>query len=96
MFGEKGAQTNSETVWQHGDTERVDIENANPGVRPGNLHYHDADNVKYYYDPVKRIFLTNDLKTTTQSEALTKRLSTDPVLRNAVNKGLKFLGEQGQ
>ncbi len=28
-------------MWQNGSTERIDVENSNPGKVDGNIHYHD-------------------------------------------------------
>lgn len=31
-------------------TERIDIENPAPGERPGQIHYHEPNNTKWYLD----------------------------------------------
>ena len=49
-IGENGTQIPSDTMWQNGSTERIDVENPNPGKVDGNIHYHDKNNKKYYYD----------------------------------------------
>ena len=41
---------------KNGKTERIDVENPLPGKRPGQLHYHDAHNNKYYYDTDDKLF----------------------------------------
>nr|WP_262417604.1 hypothetical protein [Bacillus sp. YC2] len=50
LFGEKGTQFASKTTWQNGKTERIDIENPNPGQREGQIHYHEPNNKKWYFD----------------------------------------------
>ena len=50
MIGEHGVQTSSKTTWKNGKTERIDVENPAPGERPGQIHYHDPDNTKWYYN----------------------------------------------
>lgn len=44
----------SKTVGQNGATERVDVENPNPGKGDGNMHYHEPNNTKWYYDFSKK------------------------------------------
>lgn len=48
MMLENGTQVSSKTTWQRGKTERIDAENSSPGKRPGQIHYHDANNNKFY------------------------------------------------
>ena len=51
MLGENGTQIGgSKTTGKNGSTERVDVENPNPGVRPGDLHYHESNNIKWRYN----------------------------------------------
>ena len=40
----------SHTVGKNGKTERFDVENPKPGEVDGNLHYHESNNNKWYYD----------------------------------------------
>ena len=49
-IGENGTQTMSHTVGKNGKTERFDVENPKPGEVDGNLHYHESNNNKWYYD----------------------------------------------
>lgn len=53
-IGDNGQNVDSKTTWQNGRTERIDVEN--PVGRDGNIHYHNSDNIKYYYDLVKETF----------------------------------------
>lgn len=48
MPGANGTKLDgSKTVWKNGKNERIDIENFDPG----NIHYHEPDNTKWYLDP---------------------------------------------
>ncbi|MBQ3783293.1 MAG: hypothetical protein II838_07620 [Lachnospiraceae bacterium] len=49
-IGENGTQTSSTTTGQNGKIERIDVENPSPGKRNGNIHYHEPNNRKWYYD----------------------------------------------
>lgn len=47
MLGANGTQTFSTTVWKEkGSKARIDVENPNPGVRAGQIHYQDSNNKK--------------------------------------------------
>ena len=55
MMGAKGPQITSKTLWEGSDGyERIDVENPNPGKRPGQIHYQPDKAHKWYYDPTKR------------------------------------------
>ncbi|QTH45383.1 hypothetical protein J4772_13800 [Cohnella sp. LGH] len=61
MFGAKGTQVTSKTVWkEQGSKARIDVENPNPGQRPGQIHYQDANNNKYLFDPEKGAFVDSN------------------------------------
>ena len=51
LLGANGTQTTSNTLWQNGRTERIDVENPKPGQRAGEVHYHEPNNTKWRYDP---------------------------------------------
>ena len=52
MLGANGTKIFSSTVWkENGSKARIDIENPSPGKRPGQIHYQDQNNIKYYYNP---------------------------------------------
>lgn len=53
MIGEKGTQVSSITIWKNGKTERIDVKNPAPRERPGQIHYHDSQNDKWYYESKK-------------------------------------------
>jgi RHS repeat-associated protein len=84
VFGEKGTQTTSKTMGQ-GKGWRVDVENPNPGQRPGQIHY-QSGNTKLLYDPVTKSFVG-------ASKSLNKQLMNDPQIQKAIEKGMKLLGE---
>ncbi len=91
MIGERGTQVFSKTIWKNGRTERIDVENPNPGNRPGQIHYHDSKNHKYRYDIEKNIFF--DENTGELAPNRVQNLLNDKDFLNAINKGLKILGE---
>jgi RHS repeat-associated protein len=84
IFGERGTQTTSTTVGS-GKGWRVDVENPNPGQRPGQIHYQSGDK-KYLYDSNSKSFIG-------ASKTENKRLLSDPQVQRAIKKGLKVLGE---
>lgn len=50
MIGSKGTQLTSKTMWLKGPY-RIDVENPNPGQRPGQIHFQDqATGAKYLYN----------------------------------------------
>jgi filamentous hemagglutinin len=86
MFGERGSQFTSKTVWQK-DGARIDVENPNPGQRPGQIHFQEG-NQKYLYDPAKREF--------TGAPNSVNKLLERPDVQNAIEKAMRFLGEAGE
>src|SRR5690606_2162036 len=57
LFGSNGVKVTSKTIWKaKGSKARIDVENPNPGKRPGQIHYQDENNVKYYFDPERGVF----------------------------------------
>jgi hypothetical protein len=50
MIGSKGTQITSKTMWRQGSY-RIDVENPDPGGRPGQIHFQDkATETKYIYN----------------------------------------------
>ena len=98
IFGQNGVQTASQTVWKSkGSKARIDIENANPGVRAGNIHYQDANNVKYMYDKGSSSFYGKNSKTGAFDVPAPKSVNNllqNESFSNGINKGLRYLGEQ--
>ncbi|WIG46541.1 T7SS effector LXG polymorphic toxin [Bacillus halotolerans] len=91
LFGQNGTQIASKTTWQNGKTERIDIENPNPGQREGQIHYHEPNNKKWYFDVETRKFY--DQKTGEDAPSKIQKVLKDKSVQKAINKGLKFLGE---
>jgi hypothetical protein len=93
MLGVDGPTIRSQTVWQDGPTARIDIENPNPGQRPGQIHYQDANNSKFYYDPTSGSFYTvmsGARDYTGIPRAVTRMLQNEGFMR-ALQKGLRML-----
>lgn len=91
IFGQNGTQIASKTTWQNGKTERIDIENPNPGQREGQIHYHEPNNKKWYFDVETKKFY--DQKTGEDAPSKIQKVLKDKSVQKAINKGLKFLGE---
>ncbi len=91
MLGENGTQFESKTVWQNGKTERIDVENPAPGERAGQIHYHEPNNTKWYYDIEQKQFYNQ--KTGELAPKIIQKLLKDSDFSNAIKKGMKFLGE---
>lgn len=87
MLGSGGAQFASKTIWKGRGKERIDVENPNPGQRPGQIHYQDNNGNKYIYD-----VQTNSFKNAPKS---VNSLLKDPAFSAAIQKGLQnYLGEK--
>jgi filamentous hemagglutinin len=85
MLGENGPQISSKTIWKGSGKERIDVENPNPGQRPGQVHYQDNLGNKYLYDPV-----TNSFPGAPNS---VNNLLNDSSFNAAIQKGMnKYLG----
>ncbi|HEX4727915.1 MAG TPA: hypothetical protein VH298_08960, partial [Jatrophihabitans sp.] len=91
MLGEGGAQTESTTILRDtGRGYRIDVENPDPGGRPGQMHLQTRSNDKYIYD-----FGSGDWVPTPGSAAMSNRLAArvaaDPKVATAIAKGARFL-----
>jgi len=87
MIGANGTQLTSKTTWLKGPY-RIDVENPNPGQRPGQIHFQDqATGAKYLYDIEKGDFvgMPNSLK-----KELAKKF---PDYLKGIAKGRTALGE---
>lgn len=91
MCGENGTQVTSKTVWKNGKTERIDVENPNPGIRPGDIHYHETNNTKWRFNINDNTFINS--KTLELAPNKIQKLLQNPEIQNGINKGLKILGE---
>ena len=85
LVGANGTKIVSHTVWSFGKTERLDVENPNPGVRAGQIHYHDSNNQKYMYDFNSRQFQN--------STSRIESLMTNTRFLYGLEKAYAFLGE---
>jgi len=96
MLGQNGVQTSSKTIWKGVGKERIDVENPNPGQRPGQVHYQDNKNNKYYYDPHNNSFYSFDpAKNKIPAPSSVNNLLDDPKFKQAIDKGIKqYLGEK--
>jgi RHS repeat-associated protein len=85
MLGSNGTQFTSKTIWNKG-SQRLDVENPNPGKRAGQLHFQDkkGDKPKYLFD-----FETKKFKNAPNS---VNKLLSDEQIQKAINKGAKMLG----
>lgn len=86
MLGENGTQVSSKTTWKGQGKERIDVENPNPGKRPGQVHHQDNEGNKYLYDPKTDSFIGAPRKV--------NDLLNRPDFRNGIKKAMKYLGEQ--
>lgn len=55
-IGQEGGRTPSTTTWRGVGKERIDVENHDPGIRDGQIHYHEPNNKKHMYDFKHRAF----------------------------------------
>lgn len=86
MLGDRGVQIASKTLWRGEGKERIDVENPNPGQRPGQIHYQDGNGNKYLYDSTTKSFLN--------APNSINKLLEDSGFQRAINKGMrKYLGE---
>ena len=67
-------------------SERIDVENPNPGVRAGQIHYQGSDGEKYYYDPNKKVFF--DRENDVLAPKSVQKLLSDESFSRAIDKAL--------
>jgi hypothetical protein len=89
--GENGTKVTSKTTWKNGKTERIDVENPAPALRPGDVHYHEPNNTKWRFDIDMKKFI--DPKTLELAPNRIQKLLNNTEIQNGINKGLKILGE---
>ena len=77
----------SKTTWQRGKTERVDVENFGNGK--GNVHYHEPDNTKWYYNLKKNTF--TDFDGNPAPSRIQKLLKKDKNITKGLSKAYKYL-----
>jgi filamentous hemagglutinin len=81
----KGTKTASTTVWKGAGKNRIDVENPNPGQRPGQVHYQDNAGNKYLYDVT-----TGNFPGAPNS---VNKLLKDPNFVKGIEKAFKYLGD---
>ena len=94
MIGSDGVQVTSKTLWKEkGSSARIDVENPNPGQRPGQIHYQDEEGTKYLFDQEKKFFV--DKNGNVAPKSVNDNLK-NPDFMKKLNEGLeKYLGENG-
>ncbi|MBO5623217.1 MAG: hypothetical protein J5959_16490, partial [Butyrivibrio sp.] len=94
MVGQYGTKLpGSVTKWKgQNGSERVDVENARPGVRPGNVHYHAPNNEKYMFNPNDGKLYSE--KTGELAPPKIQKALNNPKVRDGINKGLRVLNEK--
>jgi RHS repeat-associated protein len=87
MIGANGTKITSQTAWNEGPY-RIDVENPDPGGRPGQMHFQDQSNksAKYYWDHQNGGFQGMPSK-------LADKLASNRGYQNGIKKGLNWLGE---
>ena len=95
MLGANGTKIFSSTVWkENGSKARIDIENPSPGKRPGQIHYQDQNNIKYYYNPKDDKFYVGKISDGKVAPKNIQELLNNPDFRRGIDKGLNYLGEK--
>jgi hypothetical protein len=90
MLGAEGPQITSKTLWEGDDGyERIDVENPDPGGRPGQIHYQPDKKNKWYYDPEKNDFYNQ--KTGKRAPKSVNDKLNDPDFKAAIDEGLRQL-----
>lgn len=94
LIGSKGRKTNgSETVGNSKqDRGRIDVENLDPGKRPGDVHYHEPNGTKWRYDIDSGRFVSP--KTGIPAPKHIQKLLQQRWVQIAIRKALKILGVQ--
>ena len=92
-LGKNGPTEPSKKIFQRGKKERIEIENPNPGEGNGNVHYHDVNNTKYIFD-VTDGKLYYDEPPYEEAPPYIQKVLEDYDIQQAINKGLKYLGEE--
>ena len=95
MLGANGTKIFSSTVWkENGSKARIDIENPSPGKRPGQIHYQDQNNIKYYYNPKDDKLYVGKISDGKVAPKNIQELLSNPDFRRGIDKGLNYLGEK--
>ena len=76
----------SKKVWQRGKTERIEVENYGNGR--GNIHYHESNNTKWYYNIARKWFEYSNGR---KAPSRIQKCLQDPVIKKAIQKAVKYL-----
>jgi len=83
----QGVRTASTTLHNRNGI-RIDVENPNPGARPGQIHVHSGTS-KYIFDTHTGSFRTTSGQLAPKN---IQSLLNDPTIMRAIEKGLTYLG----
>jgi hypothetical protein len=70
----------------------IDVENPNPGQRPGQIHYQPKKDVNWYYEPKRDKFY--DQETGKDAPQSVQEKPKDPGIRAGIDQGLTMPGEK--
>ena len=90
-----GTRINSKTLWKDTKGNRIDVENPNPGKRPGQIHFQDSQNNKYIYNNKDGRFYSRDPKTNKWNVPAPRRINEQLLkqdVQRAIRTGNKYLG----
>ena len=76
---------------------RIDVENPNPGQRPGQIHFQDNKKNKYLYNNKDGRFYSRDPKTKKWNVPAPNRINeklSNPNVQRAIQTGNKYLGNK--
>ena len=93
----RGTKVNSKTLWKDSKGNRIDVENPNPGQRPGQIHFQDNKNNKYLYNNKDGRFYSRDPKTNKWDVPAPNRVNeqlSNPNVQRAIQTGNKYLGNE--
>ena len=93
----RGTKVNSKTLWKDSKGNRIDVENPNPGQRPGQIHFQDNKNNKYLYNNKDGRFYYRDPKTNKWDVPAPNRVNeqlSNPNVQRAIQTGNKYLGNE--
>ncbi len=93
----RGTIVNSKTLWKDSKGNRIDVENPNPGQRPGQIHFQDNKKNKYLYNNKDGRFYSRDPKTKKWNVPAPNRINeklSNPNVQRAIQTGNKYLGNK--
>ena len=93
----RGTIVYSKTLWKDSKGNRIDVENPNPGQRPGQIHFQDNKKNKYLYNNKDGRFYSRDPKTKKWNVPAPNRINeklSNPNVQRAIQTGNKYLGNK--